>query len=145
MGAVAAHHLLGKPGDGNLILLAGPNYERMTQLVSDSGIASMRFSEVNGLDALKTRVDLSRTSVIVIAPLHEVEGLLDRSAFDGRLTDLAYSADRVVYAGSNGAVLVHPASPGTTMEVRGGRLAVRQRLDEVEAGHTVTGLTVDRL
>lgn len=148
MSAVAAHRLLGRLEDGNLIFLAGPDYRRVCELASASGIPSVEATSVvspEDVEALRDRVIRRGQSVLVTASMHEVEGRLDRSAFERRLTDLAYAADRVIYAGLNGAAVVHPVATGTTMSVIGGNLRVRQELDVVAAGETVVGLTVDRL
>lgn len=147
MGQVAPYHLLGDATQPALILLAGPDYARIREIVTKAGIAfDMRhFSSDVDVDALKAEVAREGKPVVVFASMAEVEGRLDRSAFDGRLTDLAYAADRVVYVGTTGAALVHPCSPGTRQEIRNGHLTVIQELDVVAAGETVVGLTVDRL
>lgn len=147
MGQVSPYHLLGDAAHPALILMAGPDYKRMREIISIAGIAfDMRhFSGDVDLEALKAEVSREGSAIVVFASMAEVEGRLDRSAFDGRLTDLAYAADRVVYVGTTGAALVHPIAPGTRQEVRNGHLTVIQHLDVVAAGETVVGLTVDRL
>jgi hypothetical protein len=149
MGALAAHHLLGRTEDSNLILLAGPDYARMRQLIGSSGIPWKEVHEVGNdhddVERLREQVARRRESLIIIASMHEVEGRLDRSAFERRLTHFAYGADRVIYAGLNGAALVWPVRAGTRMEVVSGNLRVHQSIDVVAAGETVVGLTVDRL
>ena len=148
MGALAAYHLLGRLQDGNLILLAGPDYIRVRELASTSGIPVLTAAELpypEDVEDLKGRIARTGESVLVIASMCEVEGRLDRSAFERPLIDLAYGADRVVYAGFNGAVLVHPVARGTRMTATGGSLRVQQDLETVAAGETVVGLTVDRL
>lgn len=147
MGQVAPHHLLGSASSAALILLAGPHHGRIQEIVSKAGIAfDMRpFSADVDVDALKAETVREDRPIVVFASMPEVDGRLDRSAFDGRLTDLAYAADRIVYVGMTGAALVHPIAPGTRQEVRNGHLTVIQQLDVVAAGETVVGLTVDRL
>lgn len=142
---MAAHHLLGKANEGNLILMAGPDYRRMMTLAEAAGMATLTPRHVTDIESLKLRVELSRESVVVIASMPEVEGRLDRSAFERNLIDLAYAADRVVYAGTQGAVLVWPQSEETRTTLRNGRVTVHQKLDVVSEGETVVGLTVDRL
>lgn len=148
MKEVAAHHLLGRIEDASLVLLAGPDYLRILGLARLSGIPVVEAVSVPNLEDvedLKTRIAQTGESQLVIASMHEIEGRLDRSSFERRLIDLAYSADRVVYAGLNGAAIIHPVAPGTRMQVIGGNLRVTQHLDLVEAGASATGLTVDRL
>lgn len=142
---MSAHHLLGKSNEGNLILVAGPDHRRMYGMAEAAGISVLDPRNVTDIESLKTRISLSRESVAVVASMPEIEGTLDRSAFDRRLIDLAYAADRVVYAGLLGAVLVWPQHPDTRTTVRNGRVSVHQNLDVVAAGETVVGLTVDRL
>lgn len=147
MGQVAPYHLLGDASQPALVLMAGPDYSRIREIVSKAGIAfDMRhFSSDVDVDALKAEVAREGRPIVIFASMAEVEGRLDRSAFDGRLTDLAYAADRIVYVGTAGAALVHPTTPGTRQEVRHGNLTVIQKLDVVAAGETVVGLTADRL
>lgn len=127
MNAVAAHHLLGTPGEKSLVLLAGPDYAQIKRLVSAAGINFREWHEVVSIELLRAQITQTDTSVVVIASMYEVEGRLDRSAFDGRLTDLAYEADRVVYAGSHGAALVWPEGADTERRVHGGHIRVIQR------------------
>lgn len=147
MGQVAPYHLLGDASHPALILMAGPDHNRIREIVAKAGIAfDMRpFSRDVSADALKDETVRDGSAIVVFASMPEVEGRLDRSAFDGRLTDLAYAADRIVYVGTTGAALVYPTTPGTRQEVRNGNLTVIQHLDVVAAGETVTGLTMDRL
>jgi hypothetical protein len=147
MGQVAPYHLLGDASRPALILMAGPDYARIREIVSKAAIAfDMRhFSADVDVDALKAETVREDRPIVVFASMPEVEGRLDRSAFDGRLTNLSYAADRIVYVGTTGAALVHPITPGTRQEVRNGHLTVIQQLDVVAAGETVVGLTVDRL
>jgi hypothetical protein len=135
MGKVAPHHLLGDASHPELILLAGPDHSRIREIVARVGfVFDMRpFSADFDVDALKAEVAREGQSIVVFASMPEVEGRLDRSAFDGRLVDLAYAADRIVYVGTTGAALVHPASEGIRQEVRNGNLAVIKALDEVAA------------
>lgn len=147
MGQVAPYHLLGDATKAELILLAGPDYERIKEIVRQvSYVFDMRpYSYDVSAEALKDEIARNGNPIVILSSMTEVEGRLDRSAFDGRLTDLAYAADRIVYVGMTGAALVHPTSPGTTMSVRNGHLQVHQSLDVVASGETVVGLTVDRL
>lgn len=147
MGQVAPYHLLGDASQPALILMAGPDYSRIREIVSKAGIAFdvRHFSGDVDVDALKAEVAREGRPIVVFASMAEVEGRLDRSAFDGRLTDLAYAADRIVYVGTTGAALVHPIASGTRQEVRHGNLTVIQKLDVVAADETVVGLTADRL
>lgn len=133
MNAVAAHHLLGTAGEKSLVLLAGPDYDRIKQLVRSAGINFLEWHEVVSTDLLRAQITQTDTSVVVIASLYEVEGRLDRSAFDGRLTDLAYEADRVVYAGSHGAALVWPEAEDSERRVNGGYIQVIQKSSAVAA------------
>ncbi|AXH66362.1 hypothetical protein SEA_SATIS_213 [Streptomyces phage Satis] len=147
MGQPAPYHLLGDSRRAALILVAGPNYRRIQEIVTKVGIVfDMRhYSSDVDVSALKDEIAREGRPIVVFASMAEVEGRLDRSAFDGRLTDLAYAADRIVYVGVTGAALVHPATPGTRQEIRNGNLTVIQHLDVVAAGETVVGLTVDSL
>jgi hypothetical protein len=131
MNTVAAHHLLGNPGDGSLILLAGPDYARTKSIAVESGMSFQELREVVDPALLRAEIAHTGRSVVVIASMYEVEGRLDRSAFDGRLTELAYEADRVVYAGTQGAALVWPEAPDTERRVNGGYIQVIKRLDVV--------------
>lgn len=133
MGKVAPYHLLGDASHAGLTLLAGPDYHRIREIVAKAGIAfDMRpFSSDVDVDALKAEAVRDGSAIVVFASMPEVEGRLDRSAFDGRLVDIAYAADRIVYVGTTGAALVHPAVEGATQEVRGGNLVVRAPLDVV--------------
>lgn len=142
---MAAHHLLGRVADGNLILMAGPDHQRMMALAESAGMAVLAPRNVSDIEALKMRIDLSHESVVVIASMPEIEGRLDRSAFERNLIDLAYAADRVVYAGTQGAVLVWPQVEESRVTLRNGRITVHQKLDVVAAGETVVGLTMDSL
>jgi len=135
MGQVAPYHLLGDATRPALILLAGPDYSRIREIISIAGIAfDMRpFSSDVDVDALKAEVAREGSAIVVFVSMPEVEGRLDRSAFDGRLVDLAYAADRVIYVGTTGAALVHPAADGIRQEVRNGNLVVIAALDVVAA------------
>lgn len=147
MGEVAPYHLLGHPDEAKLILLAGPAHQRIKEVIRNAGIA-FRFvhaPDVPDVERLKAEIAVSGESVVVFGSISEVEGRLDRSAFDRGLIDFAYAADKVIYVGMTGAAIVHPMAPGTTMEVFHGHLRVHQKLDVVAAGETVTGLAVDRL
>jgi hypothetical protein len=124
MSTVAAHHLLGKSGEGNLILMAGPDYARIKQIVTTAGMPFQEWHEVVGVELLRAEVTRSGRSLVVIASMYEVEGRLDRSAFDGRLTDLAYEADMVVYAGRYGVALAWPEAPDSERRVNGGHIQV---------------------
>lgn len=147
MGQVAPHHLLGDAREPELILLAGPNYSRIQEIIRKTSFAfDMRpYTYDMTPEGLKAEAVRKGEPIVIISSLPEVEGRLDRSAFDGRLTDLAYAADRVIYVGMTGAALVHPIAPGTRQEIRNGHLVVSQRIDVVPAGQKVVGLTVDRL
>lgn len=133
-GMVGAHHLLGPVNAGDLILVAGPNFERMKKMVATAGIEARDASKVRDVYALKESVALRKTSLALLASVAEVEGILDRSIFGSHLIELAYEADRVVYYGMQGGVLMHPQYPGTRVEVRQGAIRVRQ-----EALVAVTG------
>lgn len=147
MGQVAPYHLLGDGRQPELILLAGPNYQRIQEIIRKVSFAfDMRpYTYDMTPEGLKAEAVRRGEPIVVVSSLPEVEGRLDKSAFDGRLTDLAYAADRIVYVGMTGAALVHPIAPGTRQEIRHGNLTVIQQLDVVAAGETVVGLTVDRL
>lgn len=147
MGQVSPHHLLGDAQKPDLILLAGPNYGRIREIIGKASFAfDMRpYTYDMTPEGLKAEAVRKGEPIVVTSSLPEVEGRLDRSAFDGRLTDLAYAADRVIYVGMTGAALVYPIAPGTRQEIRNGNLIVQQRLDVVAAGERVVGLTVDRL
>lgn len=145
---MAAHHLLGGENDGNLVLLAGPDYARILDLVLASGL---RYKKAEGLaskaDIAPLKEDISRTgqSVVVIASMPEVEGRLDRFSFERNLIDLAFAADRVVYAGKRAAVLIWPEAQGTRRSLVGGHMSVTQHLDVVGKGQTVVGMQADSL
>lgn len=145
MGPLAPHHLLGDVREPELILLAGPNYERIKEIIRQVSILfDMRpYTYDMTPEGLKAEIARTGDSIAIVSSMPEVEGHLDRSAFDGRLTDLAYGADRVVYVGMNAAALVHPVTPGTRQQVRNGILTVTQRLDVVAAGRPVVGLAVN--
>lgn len=147
MGQVAPYHLLGDGREPELILLAGPNYQRIQEIIRKVSFAfDMRpYTYDMTPEGLKAEAVRRGEPIVIVSSLPEVEGRLDKSAFDGRLTDLAYAADRIVYVGMTGAALVHPITPGTRQEIRNGNLTVTQRLDVVAAGETITALTVDRL
>lgn len=147
MGQVAPYHLLGDGRQPELILLAGPNYQRIQEIIRKVSFAfDMRpYTYDMTPEGLKAEAVRRGEPIVVVSSLPEVEGRLDKSAFDGRLTDLAYAADRIVYVGMTGAALVHPIAPGTRQEIRHGNLTVIQKLDVVAAGETVVGLTADRL
>lgn len=133
-GTVGAHHLLGRANEGKLILLVGPEYGRMQQMAALSGIEARDISRIANLEMLKAGVLLSGRSLAVIASAPEVEGNLDRTAFGSRLTALAYSADKVIYCGTQGGVLVHPQHPSTRMSVRQGKVTVTQTVNVVRTG-----------
>jgi hypothetical protein len=145
MGAVAAHHLLGRSGDGQMILLVGPDYLRMQQMAAQAGIETREVGRTENLNAeiIRAEVVTSGRSLVFMASVPEVEGRLDRSSFGPRLTDLAYEADRVVYAGADGAVMVHPLPAGDWMDVLGGVIRMHKALDIVADG-TVTPLASGR-
>lgn len=151
MGQVAPHHLLGDADAPRLILMAGPVHDRIKEIIRVAGIAFrfVHISQVEDVEALKAGISIQQDATVVFAALPEIEGTLDRSAFQSRvnpmLIDLAYAADRVIYVGTTGAAMVHPMASGTTLRVRHGNLSVSQQLDVVAAGETVVGLTVDRL
>lgn len=136
MGAVAAHHLLGRSGDGQMILLVGPDYSRMQQMAAQAGIETREVGRTQNLNTEIPRAEVTTSgrSLVFLASVPEVEGRLDRSSFGPRLTDMAYEADRVVYAGTDGAVMVHPLPAGDWMEVRGGVIRTHKALDMVADG-----------
>lgn len=136
MGAVAAHHLLGRSGDGQMILLVGPDYSRMQQMAAQAGIETREVGRTQNLNTEIPRAEVTTSgrSLVFLASVPEVEGRLDRSSFGPRLTDLAYEADRVVYAGTDGAVMVHPLPAGDWMEIRGGAIGTHKVLDVVADG-----------
>lgn len=136
MGAVAAHHLLGRSGDGQMILLVGPDYGRMRQMAAQAGIEIREVGRTQNLNAEIPRAEVTTSgrSLVFLASVPEVEGRLDRSSFGPRLTELAYEADRVVYAGTDGAVMVHPLPAGDWMEIRGGAIRTHKMLDVVADG-----------
>lgn len=140
-----AHRLLGRADGGELILLVGPEYGRMQQSAAEAGIEAREANRVQDVQTLKAGLIISGRSLALIASAPEVEGPLDRSAFGANLTNLAYDADRVVYFGSGGSVVVHPMDKGTRKEIRNGRLCVRQALDTVGPGETVIGIQADRI
>lgn len=145
---MAAHHLLGKANDGNLVLLAGPDWPRILGLVEGSGLRYVKASglaEVEEVAELKKEIADKNQTIVVIASMPEVEGRLDRSTFERNLINLAYAADRVIYAGHRAAILVWPEAKGTRRALKGGHLVVIHQSDTVAAGETVTGLTVDSL
>lgn len=139
MGAVAAHHLLGRSGDGQMILLVGPDYSRMQQMAAQAGIETREVGRTQNLNTEIPRAEVTTSgrSLVFLASVPEVEGRLDRSSFGPRLTDLAYEADRVVYAGTDGAVMVHPLPAGDWMEIRGGAIRTHKVLDVVADGTVV--------
>jgi hypothetical protein len=120
--------LLGSASDGELILLAGPDYPRMIDMIQVSGMAHIDPRGVD-IEVLRARVDMSGESLVAISSMPEIEGALDRSAFDRRLIDIAYAADRVVYCGMGGGVLMWPNRTGARMYLSGGRLSVVQPVD----------------
>lgn len=137
MGAVAAHHLLGRSGDGQMILLVGPDYSRMQQMAAQAGIETREVGCMQqnlSAEIPRAEVTTSGRSLVFLASVPEVEGRLDRSSFGPRLTDLAYEADRVVYAGTDGAVMVHPLPAGDWMEIQGGVIRTHKALDMVADG-----------
>lgn len=149
MGDVSAHHLLGKPGDGEIVFLVGPDGDRLRELANRSQIplkdTQTNASTENDVEMLRGIVEMSGMSALIIRCVPEVEGILDRSAFHPH-HELAYAADRVVYAGPQGAVLVWPQREGTTIRVgRNGSFQIRQRLDVVAEGEKVVGMTADRI
>lgn len=115
-----AHNLLGRPDAGELILLAGPSYEHMLRMTADAGMPVQDIHYVLSIEALKESARKSGRSEVLLGSLSEVEGILDRSAFD-TYTEAAYLADRVVYAGTTADVLVWPLPTGSRLEVRGGK------------------------
>lgn len=127
-----AHLLLGNAATGELILLVGPEYGRLQQLAADAGIEVREASQVGDVRMLKAGLALSGRSLALIASIPEVEGLLDRASFGRDLSELAFQADRVVYGGSDGTVLVHPRYPGTRMEVTQGTVRFSQTLNTIE-------------
>lgn len=133
MGQVAPYHLLGDAREPELILLAGPNYPRIKEIINQISFAfSVRpYTYDMTPEGLKAEAARMEAPIVIVSSLPEIEGRLDRSAFDGRLVDLAYGADRVVYVGMTGAALVHPIAPGLRQEVRGGNLVVIKALDVV--------------
>lgn len=146
MGAhVVAQYLLGRPDKGELILLVGPEYGRMQQMAAEVGIEVREAHRVRDVEALKANTALTGRSLVLIASVPEVEGILDRASFGPGLSDLAYEADRVIYGGSEGVVVVHPVAQGTAMKVLGGRLCIQQHLGTVESGETIVELAVNRL
>lgn len=145
MGEFGAHLLLGHADAGELILMVGPEYGTMQQRAAEAGIKVRDASCVRDVQTLKVGLALSGRSLALIASTPEVEGVLDRTAFGPGLTGLAHAADRVLYFGASGAVLVHPVKAGTRLEVHGGVLRMHQHLDVVSPGETVVGLTVDRI
>jgi hypothetical protein len=134
----SAHHLLGRPNEGNLILLVGPSYERVQETAKKAGIATRDAFRAGNVDALAKTAAAYSASLALIAVVAEVEGLLDRTSFGSRLTDLAYTVDRVVYCGTQGAALVHPRRPHTRMEVRGGIILVHQKINVIKMGEAAS-------
>lgn len=148
MSDVSAHHLLGKPNDGELVLLVGPNGDRLRDMATKSKIplkdTRANASNESDVEMLRGIVDMSGMSALVIRCVPEVEGILDRSSFHPH-HELAFAADRIVYAGPDGAILVWPQRDGTSMRIDGGRLQVRQKIDVVAEGEKVVGLVADRI
>lgn len=149
MSDVSAHHLLGRANSGELVFLVGPDASRMRELAGKSGIpvkdTMAHAASESDIEMLRGITEMSGMSALVIRCIPEVEGILDRSAFHPH-HEIAFAADRVVYAGPQGAVLVWPQREGTTVRVsRDGGLQVRQKLDVVASGETVVGLTADRI
>jgi hypothetical protein len=140
MGTVGAHHLLGRPDEGLAILLVGPDYGGMRQMAELAGIEARDAGRLQTADArmLRTGVMISGRSLVLIGSTVEVEGLLDRSAFGPWLTSLAYAVDRVVYAGSDTAVMVHPQAPGAWTEVRHGLVTHHRAPDAMALPELVT-------
>jgi len=124
-----AHLLLGKADQGELILLIGPDYGRMQQSAAEAGIETRDANRVRDLDLIKKSLAASGRSLALTASTPEVEGILDRSSFPGDLARIAYDyADRVIYFGTLGAVLLHPSSRGVYMRLQHGRLQVRPEI-----------------
>lgn len=145
---MAAHDLLGKSGDGNLVLLAGPDWGRMLDLVESSGLRYTRaagLTDAENVAALKEEIADRNETVVALALMPEVEGRLDRSSFGRNLISLAYGADRIVYAGPRAAILIWPEPKGTQRTVRDGNVVVRQNITTVAAGESIVGIKADRL
>lgn len=144
MSTLAAHHLLGTVDEGNLILLAGPDYPRVLQLVRASGIPYVEAHETGDPEVMRERARLRSESLVVIASIHEIEGPLNRWAFDSSrcLVNLAYAADRIVYAGLNGVAQAWPEKTDVRATVESGTLKVLQELASAGGG---VSLTVNRL
>ena len=124
------HGLIGPPDGGQLVLLVGPAYERMLQTAAGTGIPVQCAGYVRDYAALKAVTATSGRTVIVLASVSEVEGILDRSAF-GPHTEVAYLADRVIYGGMQGDVPVWPLESGLGLEVRGGTASLH-RLAQIQ-------------
>lgn len=144
---MAAHDLLGKVSDGNLVLLAGPDFTRILTLVEASGMDYRNVVDLSDeqVDDLKAIAADRMRSVALVASMPEIEGRLDRSSFDPRLLHAAYAADRVIYAGPRAAVLIWPEAKGTQRTIRNGNTVVRQTIGTVGPGESIVGITADRL
>lgn len=145
MGHVDAHHLLDKANKGLLILLVGPEYQRMQQMAAQAGIEVQEASSVQDPALTKLHATLNSRSLALIASVPEVEGILDRSAFGPHLVDLAYAADKVIYCGTSGAVLIHPQPSSTHIAIRSGTVHIDQEMDVVGPGEEIVGLRATRL
>ena len=143
MGApIVAQYLLGRPDKGELILFVGPEYGRMQQMAAEVGIEVREALRVRDIQMLKAGTALSGKSLILIASVPEVDGILDRASFGPSLSELAYEVDRVIYGGSGGLVVVHPVAPGTAMQIIGGAFRMQQHISTVTDG--MAGLATER-
>lgn len=136
--------LLGRPDRGELILMIGPAYARMKKTAEAAGFETRDAADVQDVQMLRAGLALSGESLVILASASEVEGRLDRAAF-GPLSDLAYEANRVVYGGTQGHVVLHPVSKGTEMSIRNGSLLLRHHIDVVGEGEKVVGITLGAL
>lgn len=130
----AAHPLLGRSDKGELTLLVGPDYGLMQQLAAEAGIEVREAGQVQNVHMIKAGLAITKGSLALIASTPEVEGILDRASFGPALSDLAFEADRVIYGGQSGAILVHPRYPGTSLRIQDGELKIRQEIDALDSG-----------
>jgi hypothetical protein len=140
-----ARRLMGSANEGKLILMVGPASSLMRQMATLTGIPVRDAGAVKDPKNLARSVRRNGTSLALLSVAHEIEGPLNRYSFGKRLQGVVQVADKVIYCGIQGGVLVHPTPPGVYMEVRRGVIRIRRQMPVMRPGATTVGPAVDTL